>query len=60
MKKIEFELTDDIFKWLRHYQLNPKVNNRASREMKNLRIEEFCKAIIDIYVISRLKEDGKL
>lgn len=60
MKEIKFEISEDIFKWLRYYQLNPKVNNKASRDMKNLRIEEFCKALVEIYVISRLKEDGKL
>lgn len=58
--KVEFELDDEFAKWVRHYQCFPKVKTKASEEMKKLTISEFCKAIISIYIVQRMKEDNKL
>lgn len=58
--KIEFELDDELVKWVRHYQCFPKVKTRASEQMKKLSVNDFCKAIISIYTVERMKEDGKI
>lgn len=58
--KIEFEFDDEFIKWVRHYQCFPIVKSKASEEMKKLTVNDFCKAIVSIYIVERMKQDGKI
>lgn len=58
--RIEFDLDDELAKWLRHYQLNPIERTRASEHMKNLQLSEFAKALVVGYTVQRLKDDNRI
>lgn len=60
MIKIEFYLEDSIAGWLRYYQCNGTEDKRIAKKVSKMTLSDFSKMMIETYVYTRMKQDGKI